>query len=104
MGTLTEQMRNLAADITSSRDERHAWLGALREEVGALRGEIRSGCRERRTWARSLRGEVGKMCGEIRADLRGARRAWQEGTSARLRSGAQTSPAKRARPSGKRHR
>jgi len=97
MGTLTEQMRNLAADITSSRDERHAWLGALREEVGALRGEIRSGWRERKS-------EVDKMRGDIRADLRGARRAWHEATAVPARSGAETSPARRARPSGKRHR
>jgi hypothetical protein len=104
MGTLTEQMRNLAADITSSRDERHAWLGALRDEVGGLRAEIRSGCRERRSWVRSLQGEVGKMCGEIRADLRGARRAWQEGIAARPRSAAQTPSTKRARPTGKHRR
>ena len=94
MGTLTEQMRNLAADITSSRDERHAWLGDLREEVDALRTEIRSGWRERRS-------EVDKMRGEIRADLRGARRAWQEGIAAGARSGVKPAPARHARTTSK---
>ena len=94
MGTLTEQMQNLAADITSSRDERHARLGDLREEVGALLTEIRADGRERRS-------EVAKMRGEIRADLRGARRAWQEGIAASARSGAETSPAKHAKLASK---
>jgi len=101
MGTLTGQMRNLAADITSSRGERQAWLGALRDDVGGLRADLRAGSRQRRLWVKSLRGEVGRMCGEIQADLRGARRAWQEVTATRTRFRAATSPAKRARPSGK---
>jgi hypothetical protein len=101
MGTLTEQMRNLAADITSSRDERHAWLGAIGEEVDALRGEIRSGCRERRSWVKSLQGDVRKMCRDIRGDLRGARRAWQEGIAASARSGVKTAPARHARTTSK---
>ncbi|HUT75799.1 MAG TPA: hypothetical protein VM221_13315 [Armatimonadota bacterium] len=101
MGTLTEQMRNLAADITSSRDERHAWLGALKEEVGGLRAEIRSGCRERRSWVKSLQGGVRKMCRETRADVQGARGAWQDAIAAGARSGAETSPPKHAKLASK---
>ena len=101
MGTLTEQMRSLAGDITSSRDERGAWLGALRQEVGALRAEIRSDCRERRSGAKSLHRTVGKMCGEIHSDLLGARRAWLEATAGRTRSRSMASPAKPARTSSK---
>jgi hypothetical protein len=101
MGTLTEQMQNLAADITSSRDERHARLGDLREEVGALLTEIRSGGRERRSWVKSFQGDVRKTCREIRGDLRGARGAWHEAIAAGARSGAKTSPAKHAKLASK---
>jgi hypothetical protein len=101
MGTLTQQMRSLAADITNSRDERHAWLGALREEVGALRTEIRSGGRERRSWVKSLQGDVRKTCREIRGDLRGARGAWHEAIAASARSSVKTAPARHARTTSK---
>lgn len=104
MGTLTEQMGNLAADIRTGHEERTAWLGALRQEVGALRAEIRSDCRERRSGAKSLHRTVGKTCAEIHSDLLGARRAWLEATAGRTRSRSMASPAKPARTSSKRRK
>ncbi len=103
MGILTEQMRNLAADITSSRDERRAWLGALREDVGAMRAEMHSEGRGRRGWVKSLHGEIGRMRHELRRDLAGARRAWQEATIARPRTTFEHPAAKRPKPAA-RHR
>jgi len=101
MGTLTQQMRGLAADITSSRDARHAWLSGLRNEVEALRAEIRSGCRERRSWAKSLQADVRKASREIRGDMLGARKAWLEATAPGSRSFTRPAPARRARAASK---
>jgi hypothetical protein len=104
MATLTEQMRDLAADILNGHEERRAWLGALREEVGSmqeenraelgtLRREVRdmleeseaareettaAARKERKTWLGGLKKEVKGMRKEFRSDQQGARQAWRE--------------------------
>jgi len=94
MGTLTEQMQNLAADIRTGHEERRAWLGDFRQGCDSMR-------QEREASLGDLREEVDALRTEIRADMRGARRAWHQGIAASARSGVKTAPAKPGRTSSK---
>ena len=124
MATLTEQMRDLTADIVNGHEERRAWLAALTEEVGTmreenraelgtLRGEVRdmleeseaareeaaaAARKERKTWLGGLKKEVKGMRKEFRTDQQGARLAWQE-----IASLAKAQPKGRGLPRAEAH-
>jgi regulator of replication initiation timing len=104
MATLTEQMRDLTADVLNGHEERRVWLAALKEQVGSMREENRAELgtlrrevrdtleesqaareeaaatarKERKTWLGGLKKEVKGMRKEFRTDQQGARLAWQE--------------------------
>lgn len=96
MGTLTDQMQNLATDIVGSHAERKAWLGALRqeagdmqkehrarmdtlrEEVGAIREAAQDMLSEHRARMDVLREEVGAIR-EAAADMLKEHRSWLAG-------------------------
>ena len=96
MGTLTDQMQNLTADIVNSHQERAAWLGAfkeeaaemakerrarldaIREEVGTLKETAREMMDGLREEVNVLRDEVAEMLKEFRTDREGAHQAWQQ--------------------------
>lgn len=86
MATLTDQMRNLAADILNGHEERKVWLGTLRQEVKATLEEsaverekaAATARKERKTCFGGLRKEVKGMRKEFRTDQQEGRLAWQE--------------------------
>jgi hypothetical protein len=98
MATMTEQMRNLAAEIASGHEQRRAWLNAMRDDVDAMHHEWRGQRRDRRAWVGALRKEVGALRKEIASDHREAHQAWLgiPGASSRR---AGTTGGGRARPS-----
>jgi chromosome segregation ATPase len=77
MGTLTEQMENLAADIVSGREGRSADLSTIRGELSALREEIAELREQNEAWIEENRAWVGALKEEVE-EMRDRNRAWIE--------------------------
>ena len=125
MGTLTEQMENLTADILSGHEDRRAWLSDFLKEsrseleerralLNALREEVAELREQNRAWIEENRALVEEMLKEVRTDLEGARRAWQgmvearegqrAGRSPRVKEAARGEPPARTRGRARRAR